>query len=401
MKKAGSFKSLLKILFGTAGGQVVLLCSLPVFSRIYGPSQFADYAIVLSITNILGVVMALRLENAIFHYSGARKKIAFTLAICVAFFAALAIMVLLVAIGSVVRFNGEVMLVSVVSALGFSLYNTFCVFLNAASGYGEIAILKVSRPLLEVVFALLLSLFDASYFYAIPLSYVFVVVSFLMFFPLYKNLVLSRKALRAMFLKSRGSVFYDTPASLCVAASNYAPFLILGLAFDKAVLGLYALAFRVVIGPINTLLQSISYISRQELSAANFSGGLYEKFCVWRRKLVILGAALLGGILLASYFKLFTFVFGDVWGGVEGVVLALSPIVFAKVVSTPLSFVFIVRKKLGLNLLLQLLGIVVTSSTLLFFVLNGYGVVFTILAYSISYAGFYLLYYRFSQGVAR
>jgi len=399
MNNKGKLKSFFKILFGSAGGQIILLCSLPFLSRFYGPSQFADYAIVLSITNILGVVISFRLENAIFGHTGLRRRLVFTLAGVMAIASAFAITVAVTVLSILFSFSSTIIIWGIVGALGFSLYNTTCLMLNAGYQYNEIAVLRISRPVVEVVVALGVMAFSSSYFLAIPISYALVLLMCLMFLSVYKSLLFRGAALMMALKRNRDCVLFDTPASLCVAFSSYAPFLILSLAFDKALLGMYSLAFRVVVGPVNTILQSVAYLSRQDLSEGHRQKQLMHSFAQWRSKLVLLGLIILIPVVLACYFDLFGLMFGAGWEGVDELVLVLTPLIVTKIIAVPLSFVFVIKKKLKLNLAIQLIGLGLTTMVLLGALLGGVDFIGTLIAYSLSYALFYFVYYKMSESI--
>ena len=57
--------NVLKLIVGTALGQIITVLVSPVLTRIYTPDDFGLFAIYISIVSILGVVISLRFETAI------------------------------------------------------------------------------------------------------------------------------------------------------------------------------------------------------------------------------------------------------------------------------------------------------------------------------------------------
>lgn len=58
-------RNVLTLMSGTALSQIIAILVLPILSRIYNPNDFGKLAIVMAISNIAGVVLALRYEMAI------------------------------------------------------------------------------------------------------------------------------------------------------------------------------------------------------------------------------------------------------------------------------------------------------------------------------------------------
>ena len=58
-------RGVLAILFGTAGGQALVLMAAPVLSRIYSPSDFGVFAVISAVVTMLAMVTALRFDLAV------------------------------------------------------------------------------------------------------------------------------------------------------------------------------------------------------------------------------------------------------------------------------------------------------------------------------------------------
>ncbi|PTK21419.1 oligosaccharide flippase family protein, partial [Staphylococcus saprophyticus] len=58
------FKNVITLMTGTLMGQLLIILTLPVITRLYSPEQFGEYSNMVAIISILGVITTLRYDIA-------------------------------------------------------------------------------------------------------------------------------------------------------------------------------------------------------------------------------------------------------------------------------------------------------------------------------------------------
>ncbi|MEL6301959.1 MAG: hypothetical protein AAFV47_03175 [Pseudomonadota bacterium] len=131
---------------------------------------------------------------------------------------------------------------------------------------------------------------------------------------------------------------FETPATLLNTATIFAPLLIVSSFFGSAAAGIYALAFRLIMAPVNQIAIAAGDVF-QTTAARHLRAGRLSRF---RRLtlgfLVVLVAislvAVISAMMLARHVTIF---FGDNWARIAVVLHILAPWMAAAIIVTPLS----------------------------------------------------------------
>ncbi|WP_432724056.1 oligosaccharide flippase family protein [Staphylococcus equorum] len=59
------FKNVLTMMSGTLAGQIIIIATMPIISRIYTPNQFGEYSNVVAIIGIISVLTTLKYDTGI------------------------------------------------------------------------------------------------------------------------------------------------------------------------------------------------------------------------------------------------------------------------------------------------------------------------------------------------
>jgi O-antigen/teichoic acid export membrane protein len=403
---SGFKKSLITLVFGTAGSQAIVLMLLPLLTRLYTPEEFGSFSVFASLLGIFSVVAALRYEVAI--PLPLRNNIAFDLVI-----------------------------ISLFSILSITLFITITLFL-----FGDYFLSALANPLLEHVFYLLPVGIGLTGIYSVLLFWATRRKAF-------KSIALSRvqqslagggtqtvlgifgfgvtglvigqivNNCGGLITLLRGSIpknskffseielksilntsreyknfpKYSTFEALTNSASVNVPIILLGSLVLGPELGALMLAMRVMQTPMGLIGGAISQVYFSE-AAEKYEKNELKNFTV--KVLTGLCKAGVGPLIFASitapYF--FGVVFGSKWGGAGEILQWMTPWFIMQFLVSPVSMAFHVTGNQRMIMNLQILGLVLRVSIVLFsnFLFDGK---YILEAFSLSGALFYLIYFYF------
>lgn len=154
--------------------------------------------------------------------------------------------------------------------------------------------------------------------------------------------------------RHRNFPIYTSWSALVNSASWQLPVLMLGALFPPAVVGFYALGFRVLQVPMNLIGRSISQVFLQRAAMEHAQGDLAGLIKALFQKLIVAGA--LPCLLLAIIGReLFVLVFGAQWAEAGVYVQMLAPWALIWFLSAPLSSLYYVVGRQREEMLIQAL----------------------------------------------
>lgn len=164
---------------------------------------------------------------------------------------------------------------------------------------------------------------------------------------------LSRQSLLASFGQHRALAVYTVPAQLINSIGSQLPELLINRFFGAYLLGQYSLANRVINQPLSFIAISAQDIFREKCSSEfRTSGNCKTSFNAFFVALTILSVAILIPLTLITP-TLFGFVFGSNWTDAGIFVQALAVLIGVRFISSPLSYVWILRGRQRLDMLWQ------------------------------------------------
>ena len=368
-REVGGFRGdVLRLATGTGIGQLIGILAAPIVTRLFSPEAYGVAALFASMTAILGVLACARYELAIvlpdedseaanlFWLSGMCAT-AFALLSCVAVWLGgplivtwinapqlspylwilpLAIFLrgLFAALNywntrtghfarlSFAEITSRVFGTSAVLGAGFAGHTTGGAMIAASVGGSALATTVLGGQIFREDGRFLLKSFD-------------------------------RRKIVAGIKRYRKFPMYSSWSGLINIASWQLPILLLGIFFSPAIVGFYALGFRILQMPMSLIGRAIGKVFHQRAAQANLRGDLEPLVRNLLRTLVIVGLAPISALAVIGE-DLFSLVFGPTWSQAGIYTQILSPWAFVWFVSSPLSTLFGVLNKQAQGLRLQI-----------------------------------------------
>ncbi len=368
----------LKLVTGTTFAQILVIVASPLLTRLFSPEAFGLLAIFTSITKVLGVVSCLRYEFAIMLPDEERDAVNL-LALCTALVTGIS----LLSLPFFIVF--EPVIVSVLNAPGLTGYlwlvspfvfvSGLFVALNYWNSrtrrYGRLSVARILSSVAITGGQLAAgaagmatggALIGAS---ALGQGVGTAVLGAQILRDDRKRFAhhLSLARVRAVLVRYKRFPLYDSWSALLNVSSWQLPSLLLPIFFSPTQVGYYALAFRLIVLPMDLIGSAIQQVFFQRASNAERAGNLGELtesvFTVLLRigLFPMLTLALIGQ-------ELFTVVFGSAWSeaGVYTQLLAVWAVVWF--ISAPLSTIYMIQEKQAFGLQINIANFVTRFAAL-------------------------------------
>lgn len=359
-RRSSSFAGdVLKLVTGTVSGQVLSVLASPILTRLYGPDAYGAYALFVSITSVIGVVICLRYELAILlpeKDEEAASVLGLSISLA-ALISSLLVPLLWYGRPFIVRWLNApelgpylwlvppAVLVSGV-LLALSYWN------SRARRFGRLSIAQAGSSFVTVGTQLGSgltgratggSLVSANVAGSAVATTVLGVQIWREEGPLLRRSLRGRSVLREL-VRYRKFPLYDTWSALLNSISWQLPALMLSASFSSAVVGYYGLSNRVLHLPMNLVGKAIGQVFFQRAAEAKSSGTLPVVVEGAFQRLVALGMFPMLTLMVTGP-DIFTVIFGHSWAeaGVYTQILALWTFVWFA--SSPLHTLFSVLER--------------------------------------------------------
>lgn len=342
----GLNKSVTQIVLATIAGQLLFFIASPILVDKYGADGFGLFALSYAVVSIGGNLAALKIEalivaarnRAIAEELTAASLMCALLVSCAAFgLWKLCFPQVLKSTPGLVQIEWVIFLaailqawVGVLSALATrqALFGHLAV--NKFMTFGVTAIVGLywpdSFPGNGLVVSILISAALQMMVVSAPLTKQLGNISYLRY---------GRETIQE--IKSAVSLIF--PATALDVVSQQLPILIISSAFGATVLGMYALAARIVYAPFSSISGAVSTVFMSHFSRLDNVGRRTLLIKTWK-KLAVMGGVIYIPILLAAP-SLFRFVYGAEWEMAGGMARALALVVLFNMVFSPTSVSFI------------------------------------------------------------
>lgn len=355
------------------------MISAPIVARLYSPVDFGIYAVFFSLATILSAISSLELRNVTLLEANrvdAAHGALLALSTVIAFSLALVVVVFWVPEAWLLSLLGP-------AVLPFLIWLPLSIFLMGGSQvlYTWATREKEYRILARNKFVLGFAtmVFQIGIGMTKPGAIGFIIANLLgllLASMLVSTLFVSRLrqlrprftlgSARAQFVRHYRLTVWTMPSSLINSLSQFLPDLLINRFFGSALLGQYSLAVRMLNMPITFLSASIQDFFRQQASS-EFNDDGHCKSSFWRFfALTAMGALLLiiPVILLVPY--VFPIIFGTQWTDAGTLIQAVAFLTIVRFVSSPLSYVWIIRNQQRLDFLWQLGLLTLSLGALIF-----------------------------------
>lgn len=381
------------------------LISMPILARLYTPEDFGVYAVFYALATICSVVSTLELRNITFieptRELGAHGTL---LTLIVVLMASLALFTSIIVTSQsfLSRAFGD-------ELLPYMIWLPFTVFLMGVglalnawatreNKFRELAQNNLILGFSTLVFQLGLGMFSIGPLGLIIANMLGLTLSAallsLLFFRSIRNLHLnfSCRSAMAQLRKHQRLVLWMMPGTLLNSTSQLLPELLISRLFGASSLGQYSLAMRVVNTSVGFLSNSLQRFFQQQASE-EFRAKGHCTHSFWR--FALLGLLVVMVVILpivAAMPYLFPIVFGPQWTESGDLLQAVAILIILRFISSPLSYVWVIRGQLRLNFIWQLGLIFFGLVTLTLPSLMGFDVTlyYNLWIYSVGVGGWYL-----------
>lgn len=359
-------RDLLLTLFGIGAGQLIILFAMPLLARVYGPSAFGTYSVIVAVAGVVATIAALRIDLAVSSAVDAdiaplTRASLFLPVLVVPLVMALMAALLwlpfemplpfgmqdLPLIGLIALFQGWVF-------VGSGLSTRFGAFATLAAA-------KIVQPLVFVVVALLV-LSDLSLAMAIGWGAALVAtLPSLRRIPLRQGWKDTRAAVRRMWRFPAISM----PMALLDVLALALPLLVIATTFGDAAAGNYSQVQRLIGAPLVLVATAGGQIF-MKYAGDQIRNGVSTLPLMARFVVVMTGLAILVAVAVAVAGQpVLQILVGPGWRTDTGfLLLALLPVLW-RVIASPVSSVLILTHRLGTLGLWQTSYFLVTIFTLL------------------------------------
>ena len=356
----GVFKSFVKLLSASAGGQLFLFSIIPIVTRIYDAEELGYFANAFAITSIVSIGASGRYELSLPivktpHHAKLLLTICSSTLFLSAFLLAFAVATFLLlsdhGLSSNVSLIYCVMPLSVYAIGLFRLHNFFAIREQA---YTSIALNKFRQNIVNGVSQITLGALGFSS-PGLLLSHTIAQLTCVMFYKSQLNIdriILSsyrKKKAAVLFKRYVKFPLYDMPAAFIDNANVQMPNLVFAWLFSPAQAGIYMLAERVILTPVSMIAQSASQVYLGHVSR---NEKLFTISVILFVVMAILGGAMLTLVnLIPEVF--YTFLLGEEWSGIHVYVNWLALTAAIQLVYSPISMLFVVTEAQNYNFITQ------------------------------------------------
>jgi O-antigen/teichoic acid export membrane protein len=406
LKSNPFLKDVAKLATGTAVGQLLVILSTPVITRLYSPSEFGYFALFMSLVGFLSVIGNLKLDVAIVSAND-ESEASTLLLVC------LMVSLPMACVGGLVTFTAiewsylsygklpdwSALVITLVLLLN-SLFVSVRYWLVRHGEYAKLSQILILQGLGRSVTPILMGLLRADWFGLILGEMVgrsvgvIQLVSRVM--PMIKKHLksLNRADMVSVLSKNWKFPLIVLPSSLIDALAAALPLPLITSFYGPAAAGQFFLAQRLVSLPSSVISASIADVFFSNASVAYRSDVTAVATIFWstaRKLLMISGIIYLLAITLTPWF--FVYIFGSQWAIAGKVVMILSALYFVIMVVSPLSRLLFVFNRPEPKFFIDVLLLTLPLAGIWLMFNQGYDFLFAVVAYAVMRAFCFGMYF--------
>lgn len=254
-------KNFLKVLSGTASGQLISFILLPILSRTINPEVLGEYAISMMFVMILTPLICLKMDQALLASEDDNKDKIFHVGIRSSLLLSLLIL-FIVTIANISFFKiSEVWIfLTVVSLISFTLSQLTVAYSLSIGNFGIAAKHRFARTVLTLVLQIFICHYynDAMW---MLLSYVVAnVISMVLYNSLKSdlfNLRMTGDEIKEVLIEKKGFAVYQNISSLFTMSTQYIMNASMAYFASSNIIGHYSMTTRIMQSPITLISMSI------------------------------------------------------------------------------------------------------------------------------------------------
>ena len=412
MTQGSFFRSTRLVLFGMVVAQAIPLLGSLLIARLYLPTEFGAFSTWLGVAMTGAVLVTGRLEMAlVIEADGEPRR--FAMSATLATICAVSVVLCVCVLGvyglalDAHDLTPGLVLAFLPATLLMAVTQTWQSWAAAEGFYRALSWIRIAQALgvtgVQVgVGWLMPSALGLAIGHTLGVLWGVVVAMWMMPLSLRSFLpwIEFRTKLRAFWSSHRRFPLFALPADLINTVAGQLPLLFITSKFGADATGFYALALRILGGPISLLGTAVlDAFKRRAATSYRELGHCKEDYVSTFRVLFVLGGLLALGVMLVAE-PLFAWAFGETWRQAGVIAVWLMPMFALRFVASPLSYVFYIAGAQRVDLVWQC-GLLMM--TLLVFIAD-LDFESTVKSYAAGYAGMYVVYlflsYRYSKGVS-
>lgn len=361
--------SVLTLLSGTALAQVIMFGASPVLSRLYEPAAFGQYALLSLGLSLITVLATGKYDIAVLLPESDEEALALVMLACgvaalVAGLAAAGTTLWLWADGPAVwlgqRGEARYWLVPLAGAMVlFSAWQAvFFVWLNRRRRYRAISVCRITHAAVMVVAQISLSTTVGGLLGLQLGTVIGIAVCVIVQAVILRNDELPARpggALVSRMARTHANLpLHSIPTDLIGTLLAQFPVFFLGTKFSDTTVGLYSLAQRTLLAPMQLISNSVGEVFRSQAAARFAADGQCRDLFRGTVKLLSAVAMVAALIVVVAGPQLFALVFGESWrtaGDYARIVIVMFALKF---VVSPVSFMFVIARRTKLDFWLHL-----------------------------------------------
>lgn len=335
---------------GTASAQFISIASMPVLSRIYTPSDFGTLAVFLAVANIIAIFITLRYETSILIPKEQNESVALVgLCLC-----------LLTFMGAISTFSaflvpakfkealgldmlGYWLPLSSIAAMGLAVIAVGTAWLNRLRSYYIMAKLRVAQTLIASALGICLGLFGFSQGLLLAqIVSVGVVAIFMLMLLLSINPIAEKAIIKQEMKRHLSAPKFLLPTALIDIFTQQLPVLLITAWFSTNSAGQFSMAWRILGLPISLVGAAVGQVFIQRF-AELWPDVVASKKLMYKTWKMLGLFGLIPTIVIIFFGKeLFSLILGSSWIESGRMASVIAPMLFAMLISSPTSGIFIV-----------------------------------------------------------
>lgn len=404
IKNDSVYNPFLKLFSGTILSQIFPILITPILTRIYTPAEFGIYSFFMAIIMVLSNITNLRLEIPIIIPKTLIKsndyfKLSFYINILFSIISFLIILLFgdLIVKSLDVDINFYYMLLIPFLTFIIGVNKSLYYYINRQDKYNKLSLTPVIRSSITNISNLVFS-FSA---YGLLIAQFFGRITTLIFLIINEklNFNFNFKTLKNDLKVNRVYITTDTPAALISSLNSNGIGIFATPIFGSLIGGSFALVNKFIGAPVDLISTSFLDVFKKEANEEYQAKG-HSKVTFKKVTKGMISLTIIPFILFFLYSEeVFVIFFGDKWLQAGFYAKILIPMIFLKMLSRPLSFMFYIVNKQHFNLIGQLINFLflITSVIVGFYFNSPLYFVYSLSVLSSVFYGVYIfLSYKFS-----
>ena len=366
-------RNVLTLVTGTSIAQAIPILIMPILTRLCSPEDFGIYASYLALVSMFGVVATGRLDMALMLPKKNEDSIRIILiAICLTFAITIFLYPLVYAIDIASSFlNLTIKAWHYHIPIGVLLFSLYALIISWHNRNKHYKLMSHSRVIQSSSISLSQVIVGSFGNYNLGLIYSDLLGRLIAIILIYKKTGLinykikfNKVKILALIKRYKKFPIIEAPASLVNVSAHHLPFIVLPFIFSSTVAGLYFLVFRVLMMPASLIGKAVLEVFKNR-AQEDFTSTGNCRLIFKRIGVILFLMSLIPAILIVIFApSLFMFAFGKEWREAGEYARILTPFALLQFVSSPLSYVLVFREKLFLDFKLQIIFLVLVSSSL-------------------------------------